>query len=137
MSENRSGYSDDCEGWGLIRWRGAVASAIRGRRGQTFLREMLAALDSLPNKRLINEQLEASGEVCAIGSVGAQRSMDMAAIDAYDREAVAEAFGISPALAAEIMDINDDYRRTETAEQRWVRVRSWVSGKIAALQAAE
>jgi hypothetical protein len=36
---SRSGYSDDLENWSLIRWRGAVASAIRGRRGQAFLRE--------------------------------------------------------------------------------------------------
>ncbi|KGC50992.1 hypothetical protein DO66_5867 [Burkholderia pseudomallei] len=35
---SRSGYSDDCGGWSLIRWRGAVNSAIKGARGQKFLR---------------------------------------------------------------------------------------------------
>jgi hypothetical protein len=40
---SRSGYSDDCDGWALIRWRGAVNSAIKGRRGQQALREIVAA----------------------------------------------------------------------------------------------
>ena len=30
---SRSGYEDGLEMWDLIRWRGAVASAIRGKRG--------------------------------------------------------------------------------------------------------
>lgn len=34
---SRSGYSDDCYGWELICWRGAVNSAIKGKRGQSFL----------------------------------------------------------------------------------------------------
>ena len=67
---SRSGYSDECDGWDLIRWRGAVASAIRGQRGQAFLREMLSALDAMPEKRLISEELERDGEVCAMGAVG-------------------------------------------------------------------
>ena len=51
---SRSGYSDDCDNaWSLIRWRGAVASAIRGKRGQEFLYEMLHALAALPERKLI------------------------------------------------------------------------------------
>lgn len=50
---SRSGYVDDmCDEWAMIRYRGAVKSAIRGKRGQAFLREMLAALDAMPEKRL-------------------------------------------------------------------------------------
>lgn len=45
----------------MIRWRGAVASAIRGKRGQAFLREMLAALDAMPEKRLIAGSLVFDG----------------------------------------------------------------------------
>jgi hypothetical protein len=127
---SRSGYSDDCEGWELICWRGAVASAIRGRRGQAFLREMLAALDALPVKRLINGELEAHGEVCALGAVGVQRSMsNLSEIDAYDRDKVSATFGIPPALAAEIMFENDEgggYWSEETPERRYDRVRRWV-----------
>ena len=61
---SRSGYSEDCDGWALVRWRGAVKSAIRGQRGQAFLRELLAALDAIPDKRLIAEELvDAQGAV--------------------------------------------------------------------------
>lgn len=44
---SRSGYSEELDQWDLIRWRGQVASAIRGKRGQAFLRAMLAALSLL------------------------------------------------------------------------------------------
>jgi hypothetical protein len=64
---SRSGYSDGCEGWDLIRWRGAVESAIRGKRGQAFLKELLAALDALPEKKLVaNELVTLQGQVCIL-----------------------------------------------------------------------
>jgi hypothetical protein len=60
---SRSGYVDDmCDEWALIRYRGAVASAIRGKRGQAFLREMLAALDAMPEKRLTAGALVFDGQ---------------------------------------------------------------------------
>lgn len=116
---SRSGYSDDCEQWDLIRWRGAVKSAIRGARGQAMLREVLAALDALPEKRLAAESLVTEdGEFCTLGALGRARGMDMAPIDPEDREQVARAFGIAEALAAEIMHINDEH----TDEWKWVDV---------------
>lgn len=132
---SRSGYSDDCENLQL--WRRAVDNAINGQRGQSFLRELLAALDALPQKRLIDHKLQdADGEVCAIGSVGRCRGVDMSTVDVEDTESVAKAFGIARALAAEIEFINDDdfayWRSRETPEQRWERVRKWVSEQIRA-----
>jgi len=128
---SRSGYNDDCEQWELIRWRGAVKSAIRGKRGQAFLREMLEALDTMPNKRLIAEQLESHGEVCAMGCVGLKRGLDMSNIDPEDRAQVAGFFGISPAMAAEIAFENDDGDwRHNTPEQRWTRMREWVAAQL-------
>lgn len=47
---SRSGYSNDGEN--IAMWRGQVASAIRGKRGQAFLRELVEALDAMPEKRL-------------------------------------------------------------------------------------
>lgn len=70
---SRSGYHDDIEHWDLIRWRGAVASAIRGVRGQRFLKELMQALENLPDQRLIAHELEKGGEVCALGAVGKSR----------------------------------------------------------------
>ena len=130
----RSGYSDDCDGWELIMWRGAVASAIRGQRGQAFLREMLAALDALPQKRLIADELQNNaGEVCAIGSVGRLRGVDMSKLDPEYPERIAETFGIASALVQEIEFINDEdfcWRGETTPERRFEIVRNWVVSQI-------
>ncbi len=130
---SRSGYSDECYGSDLAMWRGAVNSAMRGKRGQAFLVELLATLDAMPIKRLVANELEAAGEVCALGSVGRARGIDQTAINPEDHEVVAKTFGIAPAMAAEIMFMNDDdfhYDSQESPERRWTRVRKWVAGQI-------
>lgn len=132
---SRSGYQDDCGGWELIMWRGAVSSAIRGKRGQKFMLELLAALDSLPEKRLIAHELrDEDGAVCALGAIAASRRLDVARIDVDDRDAVAATFGIAPALAAEIAFINDDDfgYQNQTPEKRFTSVREWVVEQIVA-----
>ena len=128
---SRSGYSEDYDSnWDLIRWRGAVASAIRGKRGQAFLKEMLLALDALPQKRLIADDFEIrdDGEVCALGAVGRARGVDLSKLDPDDPDTVAHVFGLSGALACEIMYINDD--NYLTPEARFERVRAWVARNI-------
>lgn len=136
---SRSGYSDDCDGLEL--WRGAVASAIRGKRGQALLRDLATALDAMPEKRLIaNELKTAEGEFCTLGVLGAHRGVDMAPIDPEDRHQVAQTFNIAPALAAEIVFENDENDRTydyearkwiyETPEERWTRIRKWVQDNL-------
>lgn len=131
---SRSGYSDDAcdDQWRFIMWRGAVKKAIRGKKGQRFLREMLAALDRLGgNRRLIKDDLEAHGEVCAIGAVGAARGINMSKLDPEDRESVAHAFGIAPALAAEIVYENDESGNwKESPSERYARMRRWVESHI-------
>jgi len=124
---SRSGYIDDCEQWDLIRWRGAVASAIRGKRGQAFLLEMYRAMEALPEHKLIAAELEKDGAVCAIGAVGKARGIDMSKIDPEDRDTVAGTFGIPPTLAAEIVYMNDEYFFSqETPEARYQQMRKWV-----------
>jgi hypothetical protein len=128
---SRSGYSDDCDDSNqLWLWRGAVASAMGGRRGQAFLREMLAAMDAMPEKRLVANELEQNGEVCAIGSVGRVRGIDMSKLDPKDPDTVASVFGIARAMAREIVDENDESYGNETPEQRWERMRRWVDSHI-------
>jgi len=134
---SRSNYNEDIDDhWQLIRWRGAVASAINGFRGQCFLQEMRRALDVLPEKRLISEELVDKyddGAVCAIGALGKARGLDMTGIDPEDTERVAKVFGISEALAREIVYENDEgVYRSETPEQRYSRMREWVESKIRA-----
>ena len=129
---SRSGYSDDLEPWDLIRWRGAVASAIKGKRGQAFLKEMAAALDEMPEKRLIDGALEFDGDYCALGVLGKKRGLDMEGVDPEEADVVAELFGIAPALAKEVVFMNDDdfCWTKETPEQRWLYMRRWVGEQI-------
>lgn len=129
---SRSGYSDDIDDqWQFIRWRGMVASAMRGKRGQAFLQEMLAAMDALPERKLIRDSLiEPDGAVCAIGAVGKARGVDMSGIDPDDYERVAAAFGISTPLAQEIMWINDDAFWRDTPEVRFEKMRKWIDSGI-------
>lgn len=130
---SRSGYSDDYDQGQLAMWRGAVRSAIKGHRGQAFLKEMLAALDALPEKKLIADELEQEHQVCAIGAVGLARKVDMTNIDPHDPDTVSGKFGIARALACEIVFENDEgagYWKKETPEDRFTRMRRWVEGNI-------
>ncbi len=133
---SRSGYSDDCENWDLIRWRGQVASATRGARGQKLLRDLLAALDAMPVKRLVAGEFEEHGDVCALGALARVRGMDMAKLDPESPGRVAKEFDIARPLAAEIMFENDQdhywFTSTETPEGRWQRMRKWVAEQIRA-----
>lgn len=128
---SRSNYSDGCGGWDLIRWRGAVAAAVKGARGQKLLRELYAALGAMPEKRLIASSLiEVGGEVCALGCLGRARGLDMTPLDPEDPEAVAKAFGVAPALVQEIVFENDEAWGSQNGHQRWLRMRAWVAEQI-------
>lgn len=131
---SRSGYCDDMENtWELIRWRGAVNSAIKGKRGQALLLEMATALDAMPIKRLItNDLVSSEGEVCALGAVAKHRALDVKELDPEDSEQVACTFNIAEALAKEIVYENDEGHYNETPEERWVRIRGWVSDNLIA-----
>jgi hypothetical protein len=128
---SRSGYSDDGEHIGI--WRGRVASATRGKRGQSFFRALLAALDAMPEKSLIAGELEEpAGQVCAIGALGKARGVDMSTIDPECPEQVAPPFDIAECLAQEVMYMNDEWGRyDEKPEDRWTRMRRWVAEQIA------
>src|SRR2546422_9707860 len=108
-----------------------VASAMRGKRGQQFLQDLLAALDAMPEKSLIVGELEENGEVCAIGALGRARGLDMAKIDPEEPKEVAAAFNIAECLAQEVVYENDESSWTaETPQQRWTRMRNWVAEQI-------
>lgn len=143
---SRSGYSDDCDdNLAYGRWRAQVSSAMRGKRGQSFFKELLAALEGMSDKRLITSHLKTNdGCVCALGAVGAARGLDLEKLEAlaiddemdndavFDRVILGDVFNISPQLAAEIMFINDEgsFYRDESPEQRWKRVRDWAASAI-------
>lgn len=137
---SRSGYSDDSD-LPLQLYRAAVDRATFGKRGQALLKRLAAALDAMPVKRLIAGNLtNKAGEVCALGALDpkapALHEDDAWGIEDDDDHAtkLAEHFNIAPALAAEIVYMNDEYNdwRTpeETPEERWTRMRAWVEKQI-------
>lgn len=130
---SRSGYSDDCDGWALIRWRGAVKSAIRGKRGRALLTELRDAMDAMPEKVLIaHELVDAAGSFCTLGVLGHAKNLPLSDIDPEDSDQVAKLFNIAPALAKEIVFMNDEAAwYDETPQKRWLRMREWVEQAIA------
>lgn len=130
---SRSGYSydGDVDPWAMIRWRGQVASAIKGKRGQAFLRELIEALDALPEKRLIAHELRQGAEVCAVGAVGVKRGVDLESLDVENYDAIADVFGVARQLIQEIEWMNDEGAPWEdTPERRWSRVRAWAASQL-------
>lgn len=130
---SRSGYTDHYDYDLSNLYRANVDRAIAGRRGQKFLRELIAALDALPEKKLIAESFAAGEGVCALGAVARERGVTNKLPDPelYDEweigERAAAVLGIARCMACEIMWENDGDFRTEleTEEQRWSRVRNW------------
>lgn len=142
---SRSGYSEDIEdNWQMIRWRGMVASAIRGKRGQKLLSDLLVALDAMPEKALIDQELETKdGDVCALGALGKARGIDMSKMDPEEPESVAVAFGVATPLVQEIVYMNDEQNDSKwddttkryvdiSPEERWIQVRAWVASIVKA-----
>lgn len=133
----RSGYSDDVYGSELAMWRGRVASAIRGKRGQKLLRDALAALDAMPVKRLIPNELISGHEVCTLGAVGMFRNVDLAGVDPEAHDVLAQRFDVAECLIQEIEYVNDEaYYGNETPEQRFDRVRKWIVEHIREIEQA-
>jgi hypothetical protein len=134
---SRHGYTDDYDGEdnGAM-WRGMIASATRGKRGQAFFRALLAALDAMPAKRLVDGELEKDGDYCALGVLAKAKGAVLAGLDTTDWDSLGSLFDIAPQLAQEVMCINDEsvdwtQHSTECApEERWRIVRGWVARQI-------
>lgn len=136
---SRSGYVDDCEN--LAMWRGQVASATRGKRGQAFFRDLIEALDAMPEKRLIRSPHititdewgerpvdslgSRDGNVCVLGALAKHRNLPVLEIDAGDCHKLGDTFDIAHQLAAESMFMNDEYFDTSSPETRWLKMREW------------
>jgi hypothetical protein len=135
---SRSGYTDDYDeqfpNAGALYARN-IERAAAGRRGQGFFRDLVAALDAMPDKRLIAQDLIRDGEVCALGALGVARGVDMIGLNPEDTNLVGGKFGIAACLAREIVFQNDEAgdfwgSSTETPEARWQRMRHWASSQI-------
>lgn len=126
----------DYEPWMEGQAAGALRSAIRGRRGQQLLRDLIAGLDALPAPELAAGSLEdpETGCVCALGAVRLHRGkqnvpLDFDATDCdVDSRYLAKPFDISDTLAHAIVCANEygDSRNDERSRrERWANVRAW------------
>jgi len=129
---SRSNYTDDGDDqWAMIRWRGAVKASIRGQRGQRFFRDLVAALDAMPEKELISGSLELRGQHCALGALGVQMGLPLKDLTEKEVEDVAPAFDIAVALAREVVYENDEGGwYSETPAERWQRMRRWAASQL-------
>jgi hypothetical protein len=126
----------DYEPWMEGQAAGALRSAIRGRRGQQLLRDLIAGLDVLPVRELAAGSLEdpETGCVCALGAVRLQRglravplSFDPTDPDIDWRE-LASPFNISETLANAVVSQNeycDKCNDEPSRRRRWRSVRDW------------
>jgi hypothetical protein len=130
---SRSNYTYDVDDqWQAIMYRGAVISAMRGARGQKLLKDIVVALDALPEPKLIAEELEADGCFCTLGAVANLRGVSFSRLNEYYApHHVSKPLNIASALAAEVMYMNDEAGMyDETPESRWSRMRNWAQERI-------
>lgn len=136
-------YQDDYgfEPWMQGQQAGALRSAIRGNRGQQFLRDLVAALNALPEPKLSAGALEdeETGCCCAFGAVRRYRGTD--AVPLYfdpqekdlDPPHFVEPFNVATALAWEVVEANEgrSVSNSEAAmRQRWSSVRAWAARQL-------
>ena len=132
----RSGYSEDGEYQYADLYRASVDRALAGRRGQAFLKELLAAYDAMPEKKLIAESLKIEdGAVCSLGAVAVVRGLDTEPLEHHFEDenygVLAKSFGIAEGMLREIVYMNDEHGRyNETPERRFERMRAWVVSQI-------
>jgi hypothetical protein len=134
-------FCDDDANLSFGRWRGQVESAIRGKDGQKFLKELVRALDALPEKKLISESLQVQdGAVCALGAVARARGIDMTQWTPgpdddpddfhYDQvHELAGTFNVAHQLISEIIWENDE-GNYNSPEHRWAAMRKFAINRI-------
>lgn len=132
---SRSGYTDDCDDYlALGRWKAQVNSAIRGKRGQSFFRNLVAALDAMPEKRLVTSVLQdPQGEVCVLGAALKHAGKEcpiMEDEDDFDSDWTAAQLDVATQLVQETVYMNDEGGWNETPEDRWARMRRWAARNL-------
>lgn len=129
---SRSGYGEnDDSDYPQALWDGVIASATRGKRGQRFFVALVAALDAMPVKELVAGDLEDdAGAVCALGSLGKAKGVDVGNLSDTDWDELGATFDIAPSLARETMYINDEGAFQESEQHRWERVRAWAAAQV-------
>jgi hypothetical protein len=129
-------YDDDCGPSEEGLRQGWLRSAIRGQRGQRFLRDLVAALDALPTPELSSGALEdpETGCCCAFGAVLRFRGAENVPLWFHPEEedmmpdSLAEPFDVSKTLAWAVVQANEEMCSSNTEQdrrRRWAEVRAW------------
>ncbi len=138
---SRSGYSEDWDADYDVTnlYRGSVERAIKGKRGQAFLRSLKASLEGMAVKELAGHTWLDGDKACALGVAMRARGLT-AMIERADPDDtsvpinVAHHLNIAEAMARELVWINDEGSgfgaNPETDAQRWTRVHKWVCAQI-------
>jgi hypothetical protein len=124
----------------LALWEHNVDASIKGKRGQKVLRELEAALEALPERRLIYGALATrEGDVCAIGALAkAKGVLPVALISRHEYETLGpnedwtesvdagKRCGMTGVLAWAVGSLNDVDLGHVDPEARYWAVLKWV-----------
>ena len=141
MSRYCDSDDHDYEPWMDGQAAGAMRSAIRGRRGQQLLRDLIAGLDALPVQELAAGALKdpETGCVCALGAVRLQRGVEAVPLrfDPTDPDIdwrdLARPFDISETLACAVISENEyasERNDEQSRRRRWRSVRDWAARNL-------
>ncbi len=113
---------------------GIMSPTIGIGRLDELLRDLIAALDAMPDKRLIPHDLIKRNEVdkaefCTLGAIGHAKGIDMTDIDPYDHETLSEKLNIATQLVQEIEFLNDETCDSQP-EKRWEQMRGWAVRRL-------
>jgi hypothetical protein len=137
--------------WGYVRYRGALRNAIKGKRGQAFLKELLEAIEALPEKKLaVGAFRDRDGCASALGALALKRGHspdELAGFHYMTPDQLARFFGIQPVLIRHIVHMHDveipficAYRHNnitleieddeETRAEAWRDMHNWLNRSI-------
>ncbi len=134
-------YDDDCDPGEEGLRQGWLHSAIRGKRGQRFLHDLVEALDALPAPELSCGSLEdaETGCCCAFGAVRRLRGPENVRLWFHPEEedmtpdSLAEPFDVPQTLAWAVVQANEEMSSGNTEQdrrRRWTEVRAWAACKL-------
>jgi len=116
-------------------WQANCERSLKGRKGQTALRELETALLALSSKRLIAQELQnAEGDVCAIGALAKYRGReekDFIADPEYEMQEVGVELGMPRLVAWKVVEVNDLEYAHLSPEARYMRVTEWIQRQLA------
>jgi hypothetical protein len=130
---SRISYSEDEDYPGQFSlYQANCNRSIRGKMGQEELKELRAALLSLPDERLIHGSLQdEEGGVCAIGAYAKHKGLDLSKFDPEEAtDEVGMAAGMPSLVAWKVVEVNDMELCGMTPEKRYTAMLSWVQSQI-------